>query len=427
MTITWRGGVRGETDARTALERVAPILRLKPNGRPGEIELGPPGLFDAALTIITGAAQFPKGIPEPRRRRIARTALIGGARSGDLSFERVVETLAEFARSYLSRPVRPLVMLTSWSVKFQVGLERIRTRSARLQFSARIPRRFERRSEDRPEPRHRGAPPNNYAFLRVHVEARCEYDAYEKAADESDLLRAIWNLQLNWRRWTPGQETGRSLNQIVAGPLHTIHTDDGALYGESYWWDPTYLEPHSVKHFGGSLRKIRKFDTDVRKRLRHHTLRRRVEGFLLRYVRALDEPSGRSAFLQLWSLLEQVTGTADGERHDVTVKRAVALVPGAPFERALLHDLRLWRNRMVHEGTEGDDHLAMVQLLKRHIEWILFFLLNEPRAFITMDEWVQFLELPRTPTELRRRAILIRSALRYRRPAVLPPTQPGVH
>ena len=62
------------------------------------------------------------------------------------------------------------------------------------------------------------------------------------------------------------------------------------------------------------------------------------------YVRALDETNLVSAFLKLWAILEDSTGTGEEASRKTTVRRAVSLLKDEEYHRLMLDHLRTLRS-----------------------------------------------------------------------------------
>jgi hypothetical protein len=128
----------------------------------------------------------------------------------------------------------------------------------------------------------------------------------------------------------------------------------------------------------------------------------RLTAYLVRYVRALDEPDLSSSFLKLWAVLEDLTATGRST-YDVTIRRASFVLLDRPYHRNVLEYLRTWRNRIVHEGASVDDAEQFINQLNTYVHTLLLFLLRRSDAFSSMEEFGMFLDLPTDAVVLRQR------------------------
>ena len=192
------------------------------------------------------------------------------------------------------------------------------------------------------------------------------------------------------------------MNRIVPGPLHTIHHPDGKLAIEDRWWYSPGLEDIRPESLGGAYKPLKKFERAVRGRLGSATIGADLTRLLALYCGACDEPELSSAYLALWAVLEQITGTGKASYEDL-LRRASFLSHDPSFERAILEHLRNQRNGMVHHGSSIDDPERVVYQLKHYVEYGLMFLLRHARRFRVMDDFRQLLDLPPDPKLLRER------------------------
>jgi hypothetical protein len=121
-----------------------------------------------------------------------------------------------------------------------------------------------------------------------------------------------------------------------------------------------------------------------------------------RYGRALDMTDLSNAFLNLWSLLETLTGIADYEGHDKVVKRASAIYDHKErrTHEQVLHHLRRYRNSYVHASEDSAQGGAYLHQLRIHTEWLLWFHLTNSSHFSSLEEVGRFLNLPSVTEEL---------------------------
>jgi hypothetical protein len=115
----------------------------------------------------------------------------------------------------------------------------------------------------------------------------------------------------------------RPVNRVILGPVHSLHHPDGSLASEDDWYEHDYVEPIPRDMSHQRWKRAEYEDGEIQKMLAASAYRTEIEGFLRRYTRALDTREWESAFVRLWGLLEEMTGTGDTDSHDVTVRRAV--------------------------------------------------------------------------------------------------------
>ena len=372
----------------------------------GEVTLGwAPGVTEALSEIVAECIAYSPELSPSRRRSVTWRALIDSKKAGDFTHKGILDSAAQKQTEFLRSPRQPFVMLTSATVAYEDHLQPIRLDDATISFLPHRPADFApfqsqgRNLEYKIQSRQ--------THITVALNARDALEAAETAFDRLLLWRGIWNLFVNRRSGMRisfgGGASGHPVNQIVPGPLHTMHHPDGKVALTGQWWHSPGLEDVRPESLGATTyARIKKFEKWVRRRLENAAIAPETTRLLMAYCSALDEPELSSAYLALWGVLEQITGT-DKRSYEDLLRRASFLYRDAPFARVLLEHLRDTRNRMVHRGQSIDDPERMVYLLKRYVEDELIFLLRNARRFRRMDEFRSLLDLPPDLGELRER------------------------
>jgi hypothetical protein len=113
-----------------------------------------------------------------------------------------------------------------------------------------------------------GEIPDYYTAARVSVRARSAHEAVEQGLDALDLLRGMWNFVINQRVWFRlHRGASKPFNQILLGPLHTLHEPGGKLAVDSFWYEPDYVGPVDPYDFSQNLRPLIDFEKSARRRL----------------------------------------------------------------------------------------------------------------------------------------------------------------
>jgi hypothetical protein len=162
--------------------------------------------------------------------------------------------------------------------------------------------------------------PLGHAAIEATVHAKTIHHAVEQAVFAIDLLRAIWNLPINAAAQFRLSSTPYDpVNRIRFERVHTLHQGDGPLAHAQFWYEPAYVGRRQP--YGPRWDFLRRQELDAQRQLGKLKYRDELALLLVRRVRALDLPDRESSFLQLWSVLEDVTGTQEA-RHEDTVRRA---------------------------------------------------------------------------------------------------------
>jgi len=228
----------------------------------------------------------------------------------------------------------------------------------------------------------------------VSVVARSPFEAAEKALDRLDFIRGIWNLWIN-RGESIRISSGKRIpvNNILLGPIHTLHNRDGKLATESWWYEPQYqgvIKPFNDK---SKINNMCKYMTNFRRLLKKSNYASDIIQAVLRYVRALDYRDWDVSFLRLWSVLEFLTGTLS-DRYEVTIRRASYMFSNREYNRQILSHLRDYRNKSVHAGSESSEIELLMYQLKNYVEVLLAFHVRNKFKFSSIADAAEFLDLP---------------------------------
>ncbi len=390
------------------LDRVNNLLGVNEQG---EVTLGwVPRIFDSAAEILASCITFSPELSESRRVAITRRALIDAKKAGDFSPNGILDRAAQKQTDFLKSPILPYVLVTSVSIEYREYLASVTIPGATISFLDRRPSKFVLPMNQGRAVEHKL--PFHQTHVTVEVTARDPLEAADLAFSHLTLLRGIWNLLLNRRTEMRisfgGGHGGHPVNQIVPGPLHSIHHPDGKLALNDRWWVSPDLEQVRPVSLSQAYEHLKKHERTVRNRLRS-AIGPELTRLLTLYCGACDEPQLGSSYLSLWAVLEQITGTAKASYEDL-LRRASFFSIDPLFDRAMLEYLRNQRNGMVHHGSSIDDPERIVYQLKHYVEYGLMFLLRNARRFRTVDEFRQLMDLPPDTELLRARLKLHRWA-----------------
>lgn len=299
-------------------------------------------------------------------------------------------------------------------MRYFTALKRTSILKTPIVISSRLPKHFnQQKAFERPGYKYNFNLPIDYAATRIFVQARSNFEATEKALNALDLLRGIWNLYLNHSGVTR-DSFGRlePINQVVRGPISTLHEMGGQPITEVFWYESEYVEPLPCFDLQRRWRELHKFEHTIRRYLRKSPYRVAVEDAVRRYSRALDTREHNTSFLSLWGLLETLTNT-EKVSSDITVKRAAALWDQPDFNKHLLNHLKAYRNRAVHAGYRTDEIETYLHQLRRYVEGLLTFHIYNVQKFSSIEEAAEFLNLPSDLTVLQKRMRLLQRAIKF--------------
>jgi hypothetical protein len=88
-----------------------------------------------------------------------------------------------------------------------------------------------------------------------------------------------------------------------------LHFPDGKLALEGEWMYSPLHKDARAEQIVGQYDALRRFERAIREKIAECSFSDRLAWFLIRYGRSLDEADVTTAFLSLWALLEEITGT----------------------------------------------------------------------------------------------------------------------
>lgn len=369
------------------------------------------------LTVVYSSLEFDSKIPETEKRNIVWKGISAATARGEIT-EKFLGDISREENSYKNLQLQKFVLVTNLSVNYFGELNKIKLPDqTTIIFNRFLPKKFSRKTViekiRRGKAVRKDEIPNNFVHVRVNVEARTIIEAYHKAIDALDLLRGIWNLYFNLgigRRMSFGGTN--PVNKIVLGPIHTLHKSSGKLAVETYWYEPNYIKPLFPLSITNEYKKLKKYEKMIRGRIRKSSYATEIENSILKYTRALDERNFNNAFLALWSLLENLTGSIAS--YDDVIKRTLFLYKDKEFHKLILEHLRSYRNKTIHTGDsifEGME--TLVYQLKGYVEMLLRFHLYNNLKFNDIKESAEFLSLNPDRTVLKEKISWLSKAEKF--------------
>lgn len=356
--------------------------------------------------ILTSMLNLNGAIPEVERRKIVNKAMFAAAAKGIVTPESILKQVVILESEYLRQPKERFRLITSISLALPSGPKVFGVNGSRISIGWRADKRStEKRSQIVRSARRtiRGDLPSFYTAVAVSVTARSENEAATKALDDLDLLRGIWNLWENRHYTTRISSDATPVNKIILGPIHSLHRLNGDLVGDSWWYEPGYYGPVNVWRDASRVPKAFLFAKSFRSDLGKLPYREDITSALIRYTRALDLYDWNYAFLQLWSVLELLTGTTQNESHKTTVKRASFIFADTDYAlQALLH-LRANRNKSVHTGAEVENTETLMYQVKRAVEALFMFHIGRAGKFQKMADAAEFMDSPNNLATINRK------------------------
>lgn len=375
--------------------------------------------FDDCAAVLYNLLEC-KGIPEGEKRRIVTKSIFNAGANGAISPDSLLSEIRSLEIGFWKEPVLRYVLCTSLSIDRFSELKSRKLDRTLIRFMPRLPKSFQAGAEkirDISQHSLSADPPQNYIQTLISVDARSPVDAAEQAFETIDLLRGIWNFGINRKHFNRNSYGNRNpVNEIVLGPLHSLHFPDGKLATEMWWYDPEYQKPVDPYNLRNPREKERldKIEKSGRTLLKKQKYRAVVEFAIREYCRALDYRNWSNAFLKLWSVLELLTHT-EKDNYGTTIRRAAFVWTDAEYHKEVLNHLRHLRNCFVHENKSTDNVETYMYQLKRYVEALIGFHLGRGLSFSTISEAAEFMDLPVEQQILRNKIVKLETALKYRK------------
>src|SRR5258706_1602005 len=227
-------------------------------GSDGKVQFAGWG-FQEYVTVIFSMLDFPEDIPEVDARGLVSKAMFNSGAKGEITTKSLISEVNKLEQKYESAPIEKYILATSISINTSSKLKRITFDNTSIVFESSLPAKFQQEinklSKDTEEALFASLP-TNYLSVKVHTSAKSIGHAANQALDTLDFTRGIWNWVLNMQhsiRMSIGGKP-KPVNNIILGPLHTLHKPNGELAVKDLWWDePSYscaVLPFSFQHDG---------------------------------------------------------------------------------------------------------------------------------------------------------------------------------
>lgn len=392
--------------------------RNKPKAAVKSSQTGGTVSFDASrldedIAGLLSYIVFKDDFPECEKAGLTRRAVFALGEHQAIEAKPLLAEISKAENAFLRKSPTDYRVVSSLSMCCPKKTRAITVQGNRIQFYSSYPKQYSREKLSQSAKRSLLADePTNYAWVVVFVKARSVAEAANKGLGTLDLLRGIWNLWINSSKISRFSMGGRPkpVNDILLGPLHSVHNKDGSVANEHVWWyQPDYTEPLKLYDINKNWDKLEDARRKILHQLRHSPFTRLIEDTLVRYTNAMDDTKLQDAFLRLWALLEALTATQNASYKD-TVKRASFFYSDREHAAQILNHLRERRNRAVHQGTHIEDSEIIVYQMKRFCEKIMWFLLFHSRKLNSIDEYRQFLDSPPDTAVIDRNMRIMRAA-----------------
>ncbi len=372
------------------------------------------------VALLYSMLSFSDDIPEIDARRMVSKAIFDSGAKGTITVQSFFTEFSKLERDYQKHPVERHALASSISISTFSKIPKIRLGHNLIVFERSLPRKFHQESASLLQHAEQSLfanIPTDYLRVRVHISAKSIHHAADQALEALDFTRGVWNWALNRRHSIRVSWGGKPkpVNNIILGPLHTLHKPNGELVAKDTWWyEPSYLgavQPFSPKQ--DELDGMNKSFEHVKKVLKAHKYSQVVQNAIIRYTRALDERDWSTAFLKLWSILELLTDT-NRASYEVTIKRTAFLYQERDYHLQVLQHLREYRNASVHFDKGNSEMETYLYQIKNYVESLIGFHVNNRYGFESIQEAAGFLSFSHEDETLKKQIEKLDFARKFR-------------
>lgn len=409
--VTWR-----KEDAalgRALLDQLNALRSVDPSGR-------------VSFTFSTFPLESPSGmlsdllvwnddVPSDIRQGLARESVFRAAALGPLTSDGYLRAVSQSQANYLAKPLTRYAVTGQVSVSDTETLRGAHIAACHISFPGAVSKatrhQWDKKTEWLTDGLH-APPPSSYRWVRASTRERSMEGALARAQGDITLLFGLWNFALNYGSLRMTMGPRRPVNEIVLGPFYLVQAATAPQVSEA-WYEPDYVGAISPTRLGKKADRMTRWTRALRRALLRSSYRATVESWIRSYNGALDNPVFNTSYLLLWRALEAMTCTTN-DPAKVTVRRASAVFAERDYHSNVLRHLGDFRNRIVHAGADMEAGETRLYGLKKYVETLLAFQVMNSSEFSSPQEAAEFLDLPASEDEIRRRLRLLRRAARYR-------------
>jgi hypothetical protein len=371
--------------------------------------------FEDYLTILQSAIIFNKGFPECEKRSILTKSLFSCGREGKISSKKLLKKINYNEGIFLNSSKTKYKLVTSISVKYIEMLKPVKDKGFNLRFYPQLPNKYDQ-TEIKEKLRYSNAViiPPEYTVVVISTEGRTTHEAVENAISFFDFIRGIWNFynnRLTHRRMVSGKHI--PVNEILFGPIHTLHSLDGKLATNDHWYEVLYSDEIKASDIRKNFNSIKSQEKITRERIKKNPYGEELRKIFIRYNNALDVIDLNTSIVNLWSILEYLTNTTE-KSYAQTISRATFIFRDYKIVKQFLETFRDVRNKIVHLSERDDRGEILVYQLKNIVENLFLFHLNNKFQFAGIVELGNFLDLPKQSSALSKKFKIIKSGINFK-------------
>ncbi|WP_146207522.1 hypothetical protein [Nitrosomonas ureae] len=406
MSAKWKKGF----DPKVILKKLSEIMTIN-NGESISFK----GFeYHSYMATLSSMVELDKKISHEAGQTLITEGFLKAAKNGGLTDSTVLFAINKAIHDHNAKPDQSYYLLTTLNINISCTMPNFVINGCHLRFYSNLPRKFRKARREAISSVSDwliNADENSSYFLITRSIAKSDAEAGNNMLDAINLLRGIWNLQLNY---SMAFQIGRNkpINQVTLGALHTLHANDGALVKNIFWYQPDYYKNHKKVNFANNSYKTHKDTHHIRSKIKKLNYGKEIESAIIRYTRALDSLDYNDSIIELWSLLEFLTST-QRDNYDRTINRILFLFTDQAYHKQVLEHLRQYRNRSVHAGIGQSNVHILVYQLKSYVEQLLWFQIFNPFRFNSLSETADFMDLKPDIDLLKKKILLYQAGVKF--------------
>ncbi len=352
--------------------------------------------------ILETAYEFNSEIPSGVFHKIISDGIRIFVRKSKKDGKALKSSIKQSEMNYLKKELKQYYLLTSLSFKYFDQLPQLNIDKVKINFLPRLPLKYRVHDNENIKHKFPDYPLKDYTIVKINLQARSLAEAIELGLEKLNFVRGIWNFSINRRLGSRIQMGKRDpINNIRLGPLHTIHDENGKLSDKIYWFENEFVNNSSYNVVKDKWQYIKKEFVHFRKCIKNSKSDINITSIINYYTNALDTNDYHNSYLKLWALLEQLTDTGLSG-YDKTISRTLFFYKNDKLNKEALEHLRIIRNRLIHKGESPDDIEPVLFQMKRFVERILLFHINNLKYFFNLHEVGRFLDIHYNKDSLKR-------------------------
>lgn len=374
----------------------------------------------AIIESIADCFVCPSDLTHNELTRVIRQATYASINGKSTSCQQLVDLAAKELANWYKTPLKRYRVWTRLSYRPLRSI-RVRFKGHNFLISSQIPRDLKTGWKD-PSILNSDIPPDiDGGVIAVSGAFRSETSAGFRLSQLLDEFVAILNFEFSRRIAFMSPDDGRALYRT--GPVNHVLLPSGK-YSGSVWtksdFRPGAFHPRAerAKHFDSGINRIRKIHKNY--------ARNPLSDIAVRCASLLDDyytaVKNTEKLMLVWSCFEHAFSTQfDGARgtYESIARRAAKFDPDPDAREALLITMAGRRNLAAHshEAT-GSCHVAqeVAAELAGYMTWVINWLLVRGHVFTSKQEFLDWVDIPKSKEQLLKRVKLHKLALTYWHP-----------